>query len=38
MQQEMNVRGGDSAKRVWHAVGTDDTGQIVWRKRLSREV
>ena len=36
MKQEINVLGVDIAKRVFHAVGTDDTGKIVWRKRLSR--
>jgi transposase len=36
MQQEISVLGVDIAKRVFHAVGTDDTGKIVLRKRLSR--
>jgi transposase len=36
MKQEMNVLGIDIAKRVFHAVGMDDRGKIVWRKRLSR--
>ena len=36
MKQEMSVLGIDIAKRVFHAVGMDDTGKIVFRKRLSR--
>src|SRR5215813_6147787 len=36
MQQEMNVLGIDIAKRVFHAIGMDNTGKIVFRKRLSR--
>ena len=36
MKQEMNVLGIDIAKRVFHAVGMDDTDKIVFRKRLSR--
>ena len=35
MKQEMNVLGIDIAKHVFHAVGMDDTGKIVLRKRLS---
>jgi hypothetical protein len=34
--KEMNVLGVDSAKRVFHAMGMDETGKIVSRKRLSR--
>jgi hypothetical protein len=34
--KEMSVLEIDIAKRVFHAVGTDDTGKIVLRKRLSR--
>jgi hypothetical protein len=34
MKQEMNVLGIDIAKRVFHAVGMDDRGNIVYRKRL----
>jgi transposase len=34
--KEMSVLGIDIAKRVFHVVGTDDTGKIVLRKRLSR--
>ena len=26
----------DIAKQLFHAVGMDDTGTIVWRKRLTR--
>src|SRR6266481_386712 len=36
MKQEMHVLGIDIAKRVFHAVGMDDRGKIVYRKRLSR--
>src|SRR5437899_6907867 len=36
MKQEMNVLGIDIAKRVLHAVGMDNRGNIVYRKRLSR--
>src|SRR5882724_7068719 len=36
MKQEMSVLGIDIAKRVFHAIGMDNTGKIVFRKRLSR--
>jgi transposase len=36
MKQEMSVLGIDSAKRLCHAVGMDERGTIVFRKRLSR--
>jgi transposase len=36
MKQEMSVLGIDIAKRVFHAVGMDEKGTIVLRKRLSR--
>src|SRR5712691_5394405 len=36
MKPEMSVLGIDIAKRVFHAVGMDNTGKIVFRKRLSR--
>jgi transposase len=36
MKQEMSVLGIDIAKRVFHAVGMDEKGKIVFRKRLSR--
>jgi len=36
MKHEMHVLGIDIAKRVFHAVGMDDRGNIVYRKRLSR--
>jgi transposase len=32
----MSILGIDIAKRVLHAVGMDNTGKIVFRKRLSR--
>lgn len=37
MTQEMSVLGIDIAKRVFHAVGMDERGKIVLRKRLSRQ-
>src|SRR6266702_6033876 len=37
MKPEMNVLGIDMAKHVFHAVGMDDRGNIVYRKRLSRD-
>jgi transposase len=36
MQPEMSIRGIDMATRVFHAVGRDERGKIVLRKRLSR--
>src|SRR2546425_7487422 len=36
MKQEMTVLGIDLAKHVFHAVGMDNTGKIVFRKRVSR--
>ena len=36
MKQEMSVLGIDIAKRLFHAVGMDERGKIVWRKRLPR--
>src|SRR5712664_2018140 len=36
MKQEMSVLGIDIAKRVFHAVGMDDRGNVVYHKRLSR--
>src|SRR5216683_289881 len=36
MQHEMHVLGIDIAKHVFHAVGMDNTGKIVYRKRWSR--
>jgi transposase len=36
MKQELTVLGIDIAKRVLHAVGMDDRGNIVYRKRLAR--
>jgi transposase len=36
MKHAMHVLGIDIAKRVFHAVGMDDRGNIVYRKRLSR--
>src|SRR5262249_46788421 len=36
MKQEIRVLGIDIAKRVCHAVGMDNRGNVVYRKRLSR--
>jgi transposase len=36
MRKEMSVLGLDIAKRVFHAVGMDERGKIVFRTRLSR--
>src|SRR5262244_3831667 len=36
MKHEINVLGIDIAKHVFHAIGMDNTGKIVFRKRLSR--
>src|SRR4029453_2575299 len=36
MKQEMHVLGIDIAKRVFHAVGMDDRGNVVYRTRVSR--
>ena len=36
MKPAMSLRGIDIAKRVFHAVGMDERGKIVLRKRLSR--
>ena len=36
MKRDISVLGIDIAKRVFHAVGMDETGAIVFRKRLSR--
>jgi transposase len=36
LSEEMSVLGIDIAKRVLHAVGMDERGKIVFRKRLSR--
>src|ERR687896_1673080 len=37
MQQDVSVVGIDLAKRTFHVVGMDATGQILFRKRLSRD-
>ena len=36
MQQHVSTVGIDLAKNIFHLVGTDATGKIVWRKRLTR--
>ena len=37
MQQQLSVVGIDLAKRIFHVAGMDERGQIVLRKRLTRE-
>jgi len=37
MQQQVNTVAIDLAKKVFHLVGTDTTGKILWRKRLTRQ-
>ena len=37
MQQELNTVAIDLAKKVFHLVGSDSTGNILWRKRLTRD-
>ena len=37
-KHEMNVLGIDIAKRVFHAVGMDDRGNVVYRKRVQRQL
>ena len=34
MKQEMSVLGIDIAKRVFHAIGMDNTGKIVFHKLI----
>jgi transposase len=36
MKQNITTVGIDLAKKIFHLVGTDITGKIVWRKRLTR--
>jgi transposase len=36
MKQNVSTVGIDLAKKIFHLVGTDTTGKIVWRKRLTR--
>ena len=37
MKQELNTVAVDLAKKVFHLVGSDTRGKILWRKRLSRK-
>src|ERR671914_769511 len=37
MKRDVSVVGIDLAKRMFHVVGMDATGQILFRKRLSRD-
>src|SRR5262244_2371311 len=36
MKQELSTVAIDLAKKIFHLVGADSTGQILWRKRLTR--
>ena len=36
MQQNVCTIGIELAKNIFHLVGTDITGKIMWRKRLTR--
>jgi len=36
MKQNVYTVGIDLAKKIFYLVGTDLTGKIVWRKRLTR--
>ena len=36
MKPNVCTVGIDLAKKIFHLVGTDTTGKIVWRKRLTR--
>ena len=36
MQQELSLVAIDLAKKIFHLVGADTTGKILWRKRLTR--
>ena len=36
MKQELSTVAIDLAKKVFHLVGSDATGKILWRKRLTR--
>src|SRR5262249_40701325 len=36
MKPNVSTVGIDLAKKLFHLVGTDTTGKIVWRKRLTR--
>jgi transposase len=36
MQQTVSTVGIDLAKKIFHLVGADTTGKMVWRKRLTR--
>ena len=36
MKQNVHTVGIDLAKKIFHLVGTDTTGKIGWRKRLTR--
>ena len=36
MQHELSLVAIDLAKKLFHLVGADTTGKILWRKRLTR--
>jgi hypothetical protein len=38
IEKKHRVRGIDVAKQIFHVVGMDETGEIVLRKRLTRQV
>ena len=37
MKHNITTVGIDLAKKIFHLVGIDTTGKIVWRKRLTRQ-
>ena len=37
MKHNVNIVGIDLAKQIFHLVGTDAKGKIIWRKRLARK-
>jgi hypothetical protein len=37
MKPHVTTVGIDLAKKIFHLVGTDTTGKIVWRKQLTRK-
>jgi hypothetical protein len=38
IEKKHSVRGIDVAKQIFHVVGMDEMGEIVLRKRLTRQV
>lgn len=37
MEKNLRVLGNDMAKQIFHPIGLDEPGQIVWRKRPTRQ-